>query len=130
MIILAFKTDQPPARLLLYQNELRLAELNWPAGRQLAETLHHQIEKLLAQKNCRLADLEGLVVFKGPGSFTGLRIGAAAANALAYGLGVAIVGTSGSSWLKQGLKLLLNGRDHRITVPGYGTPARTTEPKK
>ena len=44
------------------------------------------LEALLADAGLKLADLHGLVLGKGPGSFTGIRIGVALAQGLAYGL--------------------------------------------
>ena len=130
MNILAVRTDQPAARLELRLKNQKPAVLSWSADRQLAETLHYRINDLLTGQNLSLADLDGLVVFSGPGSFTGLRIGAAAANALAYALSIPIVGAGGPRWAKEGENKLLSGRNERMVAPRYGRAANTTRPKK
>ena len=43
-----------------------------------AEKLHPFIEKVLAESNKTIDDLEGVAVSNGPGSYTGLRIGISA----------------------------------------------------
>ena len=50
------------------------------------------IESLLAEHNVRLHDLSGISVVTGPGSFTGLRVGATVANTLGYLLSVPVNG--------------------------------------
>ncbi len=75
-----------------------------------------------------------MVVFKGPGSFTGLRIGISVANALAYGLQIPIASAKGDDWLEKGIKKL--GAENpptsgvKMVVPEYGRPPHTTTPKK
>ena len=49
---------------------------------------------LLVQVGAKLDDVEGLAVAVGPGSFTGLRIGIAAVEGLAYSLDRPVVGVS------------------------------------
>src|ERR1700690_3954414 len=98
MLILTIKTDQPDAELALYDGEKQLTSLTWPAHRQLAETIHQQIRQVLTEQNKTLQDLQGLAVFAGPGSFTGLRIGISVANALADSLQIPIVSGHGESW--------------------------------
>jgi len=51
--------------------------------RHAAEILH-LVDEVLRQAKARTADLAGIVVADGPGSFTGLRIGWAAAKGLAH----------------------------------------------
>ena len=49
-----------------------------------AEQLHVFIETLLQEQNITCSDLDAIAVSKGPGSYTGLRIGVSAAKGLAY----------------------------------------------
>lgn len=50
------------------------------------------IEKLLKEHKLELQNIHALEINTGPGSFTGLRVGAAIANALSFGLKVSING--------------------------------------
>lgn len=99
----------------------------WPAGRTLARDLPGEIDQLI---DSNYNDITGIIVFKGPGSFTGLRIGITVANALAYAKAIPIVGTNGEDWLKSGLTKLASGADGKIVLPEYGAPANITAPKK
>lgn len=130
MIILAFRTDKEEAELYIYEDRKKLAEIKWPAHRQLAETIHKQVSKLLNKSSISLKDVDGVVCFKGPGSFTGLRIGLSVANALAYAHEIPVVARGGKNWLRRGIKDLLTGQNDKIAIPEYGAPAKTTRPKK
>lgn len=50
------------------------------------------IEKILKQNKSEYKDLEGIEVEIGPGSFTGLRVGVSAANALGFSLSIPVNG--------------------------------------
>ena len=56
-----------------------------------AESLHVFIESLLTEINLKLADMQGVVISKGPGSYTGLRIGVSTAKGLCYTLGIPLI---------------------------------------
>lgn len=130
MIILAVRTDKPEAELYIYEGQSKIAEIVWEAHRQLAETIHKQIDKLLKKSGISMSDIAGIVLFKGPGSFTGLRIGASIANALAYSLEIPIVSTDGKNWVEKGISQLQAGKSEKIAIPNYGRPPHTTHPKK
>ncbi len=130
MLILLLKTDQERARLYLYEQNHKLAEHSWMAGKNLAETINLEIDGFLSAANKTLNSLDGIGVYGGPGSFTGLRIGISLANALAYAFKIAVVKSNGSNWRQQALKRLNRGDNEYIVVPDYGVPAKTTAPRK
>lgn len=63
-----------------------LAELIKTESKNHAQTLLPTIEELLDSQNLELADLQSITVNPGPGSFTGIRVGVAVANALGLAL--------------------------------------------
>jgi tRNA threonylcarbamoyladenosine biosynthesis protein TsaB len=128
--VLALRTDKPEAEIYLYENDKKLAEIKWPAHRELAETLNGKIEEILNKLSISYGDLGGIAVYKGPGSFTGLRIGMSVANALAYGLDLPIAAAGGGDWLQTAIKKLQAGQNDKVAVPKYGAPAHVTKPKK
>lgn len=130
MITLVLRTDKPQAELYLYENEKLRTKLTWQAHRQLTKTIHKQITKLLMLQSLALEQLGGIVVFEGPGSFTGLRIGLTVANALAYAYSIPIVTTSGQNWIEDGIKQLQAGKNDRIALPRYGQPVYITKPTR
>jgi tRNA threonylcarbamoyladenosine biosynthesis protein TsaB len=56
-----------------------------------AEKLHVFIEELLLETNASLQDVQAIAVSKGPGSYTGLRIGVSAAKGLCYALSIPLI---------------------------------------
>ncbi|WP_456476079.1 tRNA (adenosine(37)-N6)-threonylcarbamoyltransferase complex dimerization subunit type 1 TsaB [Oceanithermus sp.] len=61
-------------------------------GRAHAETLVGDLEDFLAWSGVKPAELDLVVVGEGPGSYTGLRVGLAAATALAHAWNLPLVG--------------------------------------
>ena len=129
MTILGIRTDKPQAELYLYKDNEQIAEMKWQAHRELSSTIHKQIDKILRQASISLKDIDGIVCFKGPGSFTGLRIGLTVANALAYIQNVPIVALGGDEWLKEGINDLASGRTDKTVTPYYDRPAATSAQK-
>ena len=58
-----------------------------------AEKLNLFIEEALLEAKITLQDLSAVAVSKGPGSYTGLRIGVSTAKGLCYGLNIALIST-------------------------------------
>jgi tRNA threonylcarbamoyl adenosine modification protein YeaZ len=129
MIILTIRTDKPEAEIGLYKDAEQIAYVTWQAHRALAETLHGRIRDMLTGQNLDLKDIECIVCLKGPGSFTGLRIGLTVANALSYSLSIPIVGTTGDDWIQIGIKRLLETGSEKIIMPEYGADVHITLPK-
>lgn len=131
MILLTIRTDKPEAELGLYNDHQQLAYVIWPAHRQLAETIHLKIQKLLEDQQMKLENIQAVVIFKGPGSFTGLRIGFSVANALSYSLKIPIVASDNTeTWIKMGISRLETGENETVALPEYGSPPHITQPKR
>jgi tRNA threonylcarbamoyladenosine biosynthesis protein TsaB len=125
-MILAIKTAEAVAELFLLDlagDDLKiLVAEKWQADRELLDNLLVKIQKLVADFG--FEGLTGLIVFAGPGSFTGLRIGISTMNALAYAQKIPIVGATGTDWLLEGSKKLKNGLDELVVGPDYGDKAK------
>lgn len=130
MLILTIRTDKPEAEIGLYDGDHTLEYASWAAHRELSNTILGKIGELLKGHNYRLEDLEGIVCFQGPGSFTGLRIGMTVANALAYSFNIPIVATMEENWIAAGIERLRSGEDDRIALPHYGSAPHITQQKK
>lgn len=60
-------------------------------GYSHAERLHVFIEEILKETKVKIQELHAVAVSKGPGSYTGLRIGVSTAKGLCYALGIPII---------------------------------------
>lgn len=63
-----------------------------PPGKSHASSLTLLIGQLLEENGLKVSSLDAVAVSKGPGSYTGLRIGVSAAKGLAYGAGIPLIG--------------------------------------
>lgn len=128
-MIILLDTATPVCCLTIVQGDQQVV-YQWQADRSLARHLLAFLRDNLAEQGVTFHDLTGIGVMKGPGSFTGLRIGLTVANTLADSLGVPIVGEVGKAWQQQALKRLAAGDDDRIVLPEYGAAAHITQPRK
>lgn len=130
MIVLTIKTDNPMAEIGIFDNQTKLAYKTWEAHRKLAETIHQTIDEVLKQAGKKPEDLEGIVAFEGPGSFTGLRIGLTVANTLVYTLHIPIVAAQNDTWIQAGIDRLHAGEQDEFALPFYGRDAHITQQRK
>lgn len=130
MTILTIQTNEPEAVVGLIYNDTLMGYEKWHAHRELSATIHKKIQKILSNQEKDWSDIDGIIMYKGPGSFTGLRIGFSVGNALALANGAAIVSNTGKNWVEQGIKRLKNGENEGVATPEYGAPANTTKPRK
>lgn len=96
MLLLAFDTAGPDCAVALASDRgdgpTILVRASERLGRGHAERLLPMIEAALAEAGFHFADLDRIAVTTGPGSFTGVRVGIAAARALALSLDIPAVG--------------------------------------
>ena len=90
--ILNLETASTNCSVSLYQGDtlVALREDRTP-GYSHGEQLHLFIEEVLGAAGCDLGQLQAVAVSKGPGSYTGLRIGVAAAKGLCFALGIPLI---------------------------------------
>src|SRR6266516_4087305 len=120
MLILAFDTATDVATSALVANGDVLGERV-----SRAATLLEDVDALLRQAGAEAADLEGLAVGIGPGSFTGLRVGLATARGLAIGLELPVAGVSTLAALAAGAPgavPVIDARRREIFVLQDGEP--------
>ena len=85
MLILAFETSAKAASVALMDDKKLLGESYQNTGLTHSQTLMVMAEDLLKQCGKTVADVTAVAVAEGPGSFTGVRIGVAAAKGFAWG---------------------------------------------
>lgn len=130
MLILTIRTDQPIAEVGLFEDNKELTYYTWQAHRELSETLLSKIKEVLDKNGKDFKDLEGIVCFRGPGSFTGLRIGLTVANTLATDLDIPVVGVEHKEWVEDGIPKLKDAKKGVPVLPEYGADPHITQQKK
>ncbi len=103
-------TEQSPA------DNAGVVEITTDLGRDMAEKLHGHLHDIFQQYGKDWHDLASITYFSGPGSFTGLRIGASVVNALADQLKIPLFDH--------------HGNQHQVILPDYGRPANISAQKE
>ena len=91
-MILCIETATPVCSVALTSRTGVVAIRESAGERSHATQLTVFIGEMLASERIKVGDLEAVAVSKGPGSYTGLRIGVSAAKGLAYGASVPLIG--------------------------------------
>lgn len=91
-------------------------EYKWDSGHDLAEKLLKFIHEKLQENDKDWQDISEITFMSGPGSFTGLRIGAAVVNTLAHELNIPLKNHKGNQV--------------KIILPDYGRDANIGKPRK
>ena len=94
MLILAFETSAKAASVALLDENKLLGESYQNTGLTHSQTLMVMAQDLLKSCGKTAADLTAVAVAAGPGSFTGVRIGVAAAKGLSWGGEIPCYGVS------------------------------------
>lgn len=118
-------TSTPVCKLWIYENEQQALH-EWEAGRELAGG----ILAFLGETLGGFDHIDGIGVYQGPGSFTGLRIGMTVLNTIADTNKIPIVGEQGGDWRAKAAERLMDSQNDTIVLPVYGRSANITKPRK
>ena len=103
MLLLAFETSAKAASVALFQDKKLLGESYQNTGLTHSQTLMVMADDLIKQCSFTPADVTHTAVAAGPGSFTGVRIGVAAAKGFAWGKEIPCYGVSTLEAMATGL---------------------------
>lgn len=92
MKLLAIDSSGLVAAVALLDGDILVGEYTIHNKKTHSQTLLPMIDAMLGMADISIDEVEGIAVAEGPGSFTGLRIGASTAKGLAQGIHVPIVG--------------------------------------
>ncbi|MBR2354419.1 MAG: tRNA (adenosine(37)-N6)-threonylcarbamoyltransferase complex dimerization subunit type 1 TsaB [Clostridia bacterium] len=106
MKILSLDSSATVATVALCEDEALLAEFTLNNGNTHSETLLPMVEALLATYGILVDDIDLFACTSGPGSFTGVRIGAATIKGLAFGREIPCVGVSTLEAIAENLSTL------------------------
>ena len=124
--LLTIQTASPAGSIALTAGERLLAELNLDVRKTPTEWLLQSIGDLLDKTDVKKADLDAIAVVRGPGSFTGLRVGLATAKGLSLALGCPLLGISSLQCLAMQLPfsalpvcIMLDARKQEVYSASY-----------
>jgi tRNA threonylcarbamoyladenosine biosynthesis protein TsaB len=100
MLVLSLDTTTPKASCAVARDGVVINEEPIDTSRQLALELPGALRDILDLSGVGLDEVDAFAVATGPGSFTGLRIGIATMQGLAFGRGMPLVGISGFAALR------------------------------
>ncbi|HSW90599.1 MAG TPA: hypothetical protein VLF64_01235 [Candidatus Saccharimonadales bacterium] len=129
-MILLWDSSTMVARITFVRDDGMKNAYEWEAGRTLARDMLMHLRDLLAEQSLTFTNITGIGVKRGPGSYTGLRIGMTVLNTLASAEHIAIVGATGDVWQDDCLRRLASGEDDKMVLPEYGGDANITQPRK
>ena len=123
-MILGIKTDTDPTEIVFAGDDGEIVSRKiWSARRSLAKDLLAELKNLTDD----FREISAVVVYEGPGSFTGLRIGITVANAISYAKNVPVFGASGEDWFERGVKIFAKNVDEKPTENFAKTEKATSE---
>lgn len=94
MIILALDSTAQTGAVALCRDEKLVASFTLNTGNTHSETLLPSVEAVLKLGDLTVDDVDLFAISKGPGSFTGVRIGAATVKGMAFGKDKPCIGVS------------------------------------
>jgi len=112
--IIVLDTSTKACSVSLYRDSELLASWHRVSeGYTHAEELHLRISEVMQKAQVKFSQLDAVAVGKGPGSYTGLRIGVSSAKGLAYGLGIPLISIESLDLILADLET----QDQSIVIP-------------
>lgn len=105
MLLLCFETSAKAASVALFADGVLVGESYQNTGLTHSQTVMVMAEDVLRTAGKTAADVTAVAVAEGPGSFTGVRIGMAAAKGFAWGREIPCYGVSTLEAMARGLGL-------------------------
>jgi len=124
MILLAIDTATESCSAALWANGQLFQRFSVQARKQ-AELILAFIEEILQEAKIKKTEIQGLVVARGPGAFTGVRIGISVAQGLAIALNIPVVSVSNLKTLAYLAHQQLQSKEKKTIV--VATDARMQE---
>ncbi|MFC1687426.1 hypothetical protein ACFL0L_02510 [Patescibacteria group bacterium] len=93
------------------------------------------IESLIITTHKKISDIKGIMIEKGPGAFSALRMGIVTANSLSYALSISAIGVQSSKdnlqkVIVRSINQLRTMKQPKLVVPVYGSEPNITKPRK
>lgn len=121
-LILNIETSSDNCSVAIARNGELYASMQSGEDRSHAHILTVLIEKLLARNSITIASLDAVAVSKGPGSYTGLRIGVSVAKGICYGARKPLLAVNTLQAMMAGLKLETPDFDNRFPTNALFCP--------
>ena len=115
--ILLLETSAATLSVALSEDGVVCASRLCEEPRQQASLTAPLVQEILAERGLRVQDCDAICVSKGPGSYTGLRVGVSTAKGLAFGASLPVIGIGTLDILVAGARKRLEG-----TPPAYIIP--------
>lgn len=135
MLVLGLDTSGLQLAVVLLRDGALAAQASYAERREQGEVLLPLIDDCLKQANSQLADIKAVAVVTGPGSFTGLRLGLAAAQGLVRVLSCPAAGYDRFSLMRQALQdkpvaIVLDSLRAELFVQFPGTQPQMLTPEQ
>jgi tRNA threonylcarbamoyladenosine biosynthesis protein TsaB len=124
---LILETSHRIGKVALALGDAIVGERTLDESRRHARDLVPAIQALLRQQTWRAAELDGVIVSRGPGSYTGLRVGIMSAKTLAFATGCALMAIDTFDAIRQqtpphpNVDVIADAQQDNIYVQRFGT---------
>ncbi len=128
--LLILETSHRIGQIALAQGDTIVGQCSLDESRRHARDLAPTIKKLLQEQGWQARDLEGVLVSRGPGTYTGLRVGLMSAKTLAYATGCSLLAINTFDAIFQqapaspsNIDCIADAQQDKVYVQRFGTNA-------